>query len=113
MLLSSDTYVLQNKDNRHYKTVTRAEFSNSHTEIHLDYHSDLLKINEGDNVKIDIYCNELPKIDKSIYSMRGVLYSIEEGEFRVSFGGLQLIYKGELKSKLETELEIYITVQVI
>ncbi|KAI5170062.1 hypothetical protein PAEPH01_1218 [Pancytospora epiphaga] len=92
-----------------FKTVPRGLFVNDRIKLALDYHADLLSLSKGDSVQIGIY-HKKPELPKSTYLMRGVVYKIEESKFECSFGGLLLLYQGNLGSSLVEDGELYLSV---
>lgn len=76
----------------------------------LEYHSGLLPLRVGDAVHISLH-TERPAIPQTSYLMHGIVDEIEDELFVASFGGLLLIYKGELPQSLRSGMEVYVAAE--
>ncbi|OQS54215.1 hypothetical protein EHP00_858 [Ecytonucleospora hepatopenaei] len=80
--------------------------------LNFNYHSGLLKLNEGDNVEIKIHFHEKPSNTSNLYLMNGIVYEIGEKQLKCSFGGLLLDYEGEFDD-IHVGDKTHITIQKI
>lgn len=106
-MIYSELYHVESIDSTHFEITPRAILKNGHSTVELDYHSHLLFLKETCQVKMEIYVGQQPTLPKNIYLTRGIIYKIAEGKFSASFGGLLLIYNGNLSNDIQEGMEIY------
>ena len=109
MEILDGNYTLEDIQALSFKNVPRGIFKSGKSQIALDYHAGLLILRPGDIVQIRLYLRK-PEINKSIYLMRGIVYKIAKNEFECSFGGMLLLYKGDINENLMENAEIFVSV---
>lgn len=109
MEMFDDKYTVDDIRDLSFKKVPRGIFTSHKSQIALDYHSQLLPLKLGDNVQITLYSKK-PEINKNIYLMRGIVYKIEKDGFECSFGGMLLLYKGDINENLMENAEVFVSV---
>jgi len=110
MQVHSQTYTVGEIANDVFPTVPRALLRSNGTEMAIDYHGQLLRLQENDRVEVRLYTKK-PEINKSIYLMQGIMYQIDSSGFECSFGGLLLLYKGLVDDSLSTNMDIFVSVE--
>lgn len=109
MEMLDDDYTLDDILDLSFKVTPRGVFSSRTSQLALDYHCGLLPLKRGDRVHIKLYL-KMPEIDKSVYLMGGRVYRIDREGFECSFGGLLLLYKGDINENLVEDAKVYLSV---
>lgn len=99
-------------DDEPFAITPRAFTENNDIKVNFQYHSGLLKLNEGDNVEIKIYLDEKPEEKSYSYLMNGMIYEKEIDHFKSSFGGLLMEYQGNTEG-VEKGQKIHVAIQKI
>lgn len=110
MHILSQSYTVSDIKNSVFEKVPRAVLTCPTSRMSLDYHSELCNLKINDTVVVDLYLSDKPTINKNVFLMRGLVYSIDQNKFEASFGGLLMFYEGPLDENLSVESEIYVSV---